>query len=104
MRLLYPGDKEQVNTREFTIRVEVLSPKEITKVVFIIDGEEKQTVTNQPYEYPVTLTDGTHEIKVRGYDTDGRSGEGVVKIGVMVPWDYSSESTESAVPSFAMTP
>ena len=104
VRLLYPGDKEQVNTREFTIRVEVLSPKEITKVVFIIDGEEKQTVTNQPYEYPVTLTDGTHEIKVRGYDTDGRSGEGVVKIGVMVPWDYSSESTESAVPSFAMTP
>jgi len=70
----------------FEVKVTTSSLVKITEVRLWVDGVEKKTWTERPFEMSLTLDNGTHTIKVKVIDRDGNSQEKESKIGVNVPW------------------
>ena len=83
----YPGDKTTVTT-EFNIKATATSSKKITEVKLWIDGIERKTWTEKPYEIHISdLANGPHVVKFRATDKDGNTAEKESRIGVNTVWD-----------------
>jgi membrane peptidoglycan carboxypeptidase len=71
----------------FEVRIKTVSLKRIVEVKLWVDGVERKTWNEKPYEMSLTLTDGPHTIKVKATDKDGSSTEREAKVGVNTPWN-----------------
>jgi len=83
-----PGNQSTVGNT-FDIKITTNSTMKITEVKLWIDGEEKKTWTERPFEMNVTLSDGPHVIKVKATDRDGNNQERESYIGVNTPWNIT---------------
>lgn len=77
----------------FDVKIQTTSLVKINEVKLFVNGEEKKTWTEKPYETNLNLTDGVYTLKVRAVDKDNNSAEREAKIGVNVPWNYSPTPT-----------
>lgn len=94
-----PSDRSTVgNNVSIKIRTEGL--RKVTEVKVWIDGAEKITWTEKPFETNMNIPDGPHTIKVKVTDKDGNISEKESKFGVNVPWDWSP----SPIPSPTLVP
>ena len=105
-----PGNESTVST-QFDIRIGTNSVKKIVEVKLWVDGIEKKTWTERPFEMTVNnLVDGPHIIKVKATDKDGNSQEREAKIGVNTAWNAtptprpSSTIIPTLVPTVVITP
>jgi hypothetical protein len=95
-----PSDKSSGLDNSFTIKITAESTSEINEVELFIDGERIRGFTSPPYELPANLSDGTHELKAKAKDKNGKEGEKTIKVGVKVAWDYSPATpTPSPAPT-----
>ncbi|MBU2577913.1 hypothetical protein KKA69_03705, partial [Patescibacteria group bacterium] len=83
-----PGDRSQVGSN-FTVKLRPVSTSDIKEVKVFINGQEKKVFNSRPYEFDVTLSDGTYTIKAEAKDEQNHDGSSEIKIGVNVPWDYT---------------
>ena len=99
VKIKEPADRSQVSN-EVTVKVEVKSLSEIKYVAFYVDGNEVTRLTNRPYEVPITIEDGRHEIAVKAVDSGGGEGNASVSLGVNEPWESPTPlPSESPSPS-----
>ena len=83
----YPGDQSTVST-DFNVKVTTASNKKVTEVKMWVDGVERKTWTEKPYETSINdLLDGPHIIKFKATDKDNNTVEKETRIGVNTPWD-----------------
>ena len=101
VKIINPPDHAQLENN-FQVKIEPILVNEVVKIEIFIDGNLKETLTSAPYERDLSLSDGTHSIKVRVQDNKGNIGEKEVKIGVNVPWDYTPP-TPTLLPSPTLT-
>ncbi|MCW1948996.1 MAG: PBP1A family penicillin-binding protein [Candidatus Shapirobacteria bacterium] len=89
----------------FDVRVTTNSLVKITEVKLWVDGVEKKTWTERPFEMSLSLDNGPHTIKVKATDRDGRSQERESKFGVNTPWDgvVIPTATPTLVPTVVST-
>jgi membrane peptidoglycan carboxypeptidase len=87
----------------FDVKVTTNSVVKITEVKLWVDGVEKKTWTERPFEMSLTLDNGPHTIKVRATDRDGHSQERESKIGVNTPWDGGVTPTITPTPTLVPT-
>ena len=100
LNIEYPGDQTTVG-KEFNIKASATSSKKITEVKLWIDGVERKTWSEKPYEISINdLKDGPHVIKFKATDKDGNTQERESKIGVNTPWNV----TPTTVPSVTLIP
>lgn len=96
--IVSPSNQSQTGS-SFKIKIEPVSFNDIVKVEIFINGESKKQITSPPYEIEVTLPDGKYTIKAVVKDTKGNQGDGEIKIGVNIPWDYTPPSpTPTPIP------
>ena len=96
----------------FPVKIKAKGIKKIVEVKVFVDDEEKKVFTSKPYEFDLTLPDGTYTIKVVAKDEEGNTGQREMKVGVNVPWDWqpsptptiTPEATGSAAPTPTATP
>jgi membrane peptidoglycan carboxypeptidase len=94
LNIEYPGDQSNNVTKEFNIRVTTTSTKKITEVKMWVDGVERKTWTEKPYETSINdLSDGPHVLKFKATDKDGNSTEKESRIGINTAWDYVPTTT-----------
>ncbi len=86
----------------FDVKVTTNSLLKITEVKLWVDGQEKKTWTERPFETKLTLPDGPHVIKVKATDRDGNNQEREARIGVNTPWNF--EPTPTLSPTILLTP
>jgi len=99
----YPADQSNNVTKEFNVRVTATSTKKIIEVKMWVDGVERKTWTEKPYETSINdLSDGPHTLKFRATDKDGNSQEREARIGVNTAWDWSP--TPTLAPTLIPTP
>ena len=96
-----PGHHSTVGNT-FDVKITTNSLVKITEVKLWVDGVEKKTWTERPFEMSLTLDNGPHTIKVRATDRDNRSQERESKFGVNTPWDGAP--TPTTIPSLSPTP
>jgi 1A family penicillin-binding protein len=103
VRIREPEDKKTVDN-EFKVRVRPLSVNDIDWVKIYVNDEEKHTLTKDPYEVRLVLSDGTYKLKAKMRDSAGKEAEIEVRIGVNVDWDWSPKPTPSPTPTPTPTP
>jgi membrane peptidoglycan carboxypeptidase len=88
----------------FDVKITTNSLVKITEVKLWVDGVEKKTWTERPFEMSLTLDNGPHTIKVRAVDREGNSQERESKIGVNTAWNWSPSPTPTITPTIILTP
>jgi 1A family penicillin-binding protein len=88
----------------FEVKITTNSLVKITEVKLWVDGVEKKTWTERPFEMSLTLDNGPHTIKVRATDREGNNQERESKIGVNVPWNWTPSPTPTITPTLILTP
>lgn len=86
----------------FDVKVTTNSLVKITEVKLWVDGVEKKTWTERPFEMSLTLDNGPHTIRVKATDREGNSQERESKIGVNTAWNWSPSPTMT--PTLTLTP
>jgi 1A family penicillin-binding protein len=96
-----PGNESTVS-KQFDVKINTTSLKKITEVKLWIDGIERKTWNERPFEMTINdLTDGPHVLKAKATDKDGNSQEKEIKIGVNTAWNATP--TPTASPTIAPT-
>jgi len=86
----YPADQSNNVSKEFNVKVTASSTKKITEVKMWVDGVERKTWTEKPYEITINdLSDGPHILKFKATDKDGNNQEREARIGVNTAWDVT---------------
>ena len=92
-----PGNESTVS-KQFDIKINTNSLKKIVEVKLWIDGVERKTWDERPFEITINdLTDGPHTLKVKATDKDGNSQERETKIGVNTAWNATPTPTASPI-------
>jgi len=87
----------------FDVKVTTNSLVKITEVKLWVDGVEKKTWTERPFEMSLTLDNGPHTLKVKATDRDGNSQDREAKIGVNTPWNGTPTPTITVTPTSIVT-
>ncbi len=89
-----PHDQDgNLSVSGFDIAVSANSTSNITEVDFFIDGTQKATVNNLPYQTNSgTLASGIHTIRALAKDQSGNQSDRTITVGVGVPWSSPSPS------------
>jgi len=98
VRISDPQDHSQLGSK-FTIKIEPIALNDIIKIEIYVDGNLKETLTTSPFERDLSLTDGTHTLKAKAYDSKGNANEKEAKIGVNVPWDHTPPTPTPVPPT-----
>jgi len=100
-----PQDRATVGNN-FDVKIKIDNLKKITSLKLMVDGADKQSWTDRPFEVSLNLADGPHTLKVSGVDKDGNTADKEIKIGVNVPWDWapSPTPTQTPVPTSTLIP
>lgn len=92
-----PNDQSTVGN-DVSIKIKTDGLKKVTEVKLWIDGTDKQTWNDKPFETTQNLPNGPHTLKIKATDKDGNTSEKEIKIGVNVPWDWSPSPVSTATP------
>jgi len=86
----------------FDVKIKTNSVSKVVEVKLWVNGEEKKTWSEKPFETSLTLKDGKYVIKVQAKDKDGNTAQREAYIGVNMAWD-ASMITPTAVPTATPT-
>jgi len=89
-----PTDQTSNLGSDFEIRFSVESTAAIVNVDLEIDGTKVRSFDGPPYFHQVNgLSTGTHQIRVRAKDANGKESDSMIRIGVGVAWDATPTPT-----------
>ena len=96
-----PSDQSTTGN-DVSINIRTDGDKKVTEVKLFVDGSDKQTWNDRPFQTSIHLDNGTHTLKVTATDKDGNTANREIKIGVNLPWDWSPSPTPT--PTLVATP
>lgn len=101
VRIKKPTDKTQIDSNDFEVLADAKALKDINKMELYVDGSLKTSVNSNILDETLNLDTGIHKIKVKAYDTDNRSGESQITVGVKV--DPNPTATPNPSPIISPT-
>lgn len=97
-----PSNESTVGS-EFDVKLSVTSSKKIESVKVYIDGKEKKSWDDRPFEGKISLADGMYRLRAEVKDRDGNTASREIRIGVNMPWNGPTP-TPTATPTPTLTP
>lgn len=89
-----PTDQTSNLPNQFDIKFKADSTSDITKIEFYVDGTKIRSYDAPPFEYlGYNLTDGTHQLMIKVFDSAGHQAESSIRIGVNTPWEVTPTPT-----------
>ncbi|MEK7189383.1 MAG: Ig-like domain-containing protein, partial [Patescibacteria group bacterium] len=93
VNLLAPSTNQTLDKRQLTALVQITSPNQILKVIYWLDDQILETITNAPYNLETYLLEtpkGYHTLKARAMDVNGNYGEAGVDFNLIAEMDPPS--------------
>ncbi|MBI2007598.1 MAG: transglycosylase domain-containing protein, partial [Candidatus Blackburnbacteria bacterium] len=105
VEFITPKDKDQVNSGSFDVRVDPRSTADITQVEIELDGVKQGALAGPPWKLSLNnVSTGTHTIRAKARDKNGKESDRTISIGVNVPWNYSATPSPTATPTPTPSP
>ncbi len=87
---------EQSNLdNEFQVKIRAESTTNLTKVELYVNDSLHRTFESRPFEHNLSLNNGKYSLKAKAYDSEGRTNENTINIGVGVKWDEPNPTPTS---------
>lgn len=82
VRITTPKSHSEVDAGQVLVKASATDDTGITRVELWVDGELRQTRTSAagPYSFTTKLSEGSHEVRVWGYDAAGNAGRYTVTV------------------------
>jgi len=101
-----PHDRDRVNSRDVSVKVEVVTNSDSVTVELYVDNEKVKERSDKTFTEMISFkNDGSHTIKVKARDGNGKTAETEIRIGVNT--DYASPTpvpTSTPTPTVVVTP
>lgn len=82
-----PTDRASDLPNKFKIKFKVEAVNDIVQTDLYVDGVKVASFSSVPYEHEVDLSDGVHIIKAVAKDTQNKTSDRVITVGVRTAWD-----------------
>lgn len=100
-----PKDKEQINSNSFDVRIDPRSTVDIVQVEIELDGVKQGALAGPPWKLSLSnVSTGTHILRAKAKDKNGKESDRTINIGVGVPWNYSATPSPTATPAASPSP
>lgn len=83
-----PNDKTTVGN-DFDVRIDTNSLVKVTEIKLSVNGTDKMTWNDKPFETRLHLDDGVYTLHIKVTDKNNNSVDREIKIGVNKPWDWA---------------
>lgn len=101
VRLITPEDNKQYDSNDIEVKAEAAGFNDLDKIELYVDDKKLSETNDRRLQQNITLSDGSHIIKVKAIDKQGKSSERSAKIGIKQPY---RENTPEPTPSAVVTP
>jgi 1A family penicillin-binding protein len=82
-----PTDRASNLPNSFTIKFKIDAVRDIVQADLYINGKSEKSFSSVPYEAAVNLENGVYTLKAVAKDTEGKTSERVITVGVGTEWD-----------------
>lgn len=89
-----PNDNSRINNNTVRVKAEATAEKDVSKIEIFIDDVLTKDTNSKTFSEDISIPNGSHRIKVRATDKDGKTAERTVKIGINE--DYKDPQPTSA--------
>ncbi len=93
-----PSDMSRINSNTVRVRADATAEKEVRKIEVFLDDVLIRDANGRTFSDDIEISNGSHRIRVRATDVDGRTAERTVKIGI------NQEYSDSPLPTPTVTP
>lgn len=90
---------ESTTGNDISVKLNTNSLKKVVEAKLFVNGVEKKSWSEKPFETSINLSDGTYVLKAEVKDKDGNSASSEVKIGVNMPWGGLPTAIPTMVPT-----
>ena len=90
VEFIKPKDKDRIDTSDgkVEVRIDPRSTSDIVSVEIELDGEKQATLNAAPWTVTLTgVKNGSHELRAKAKDKNGKESDRRIKIGVNAAWD-----------------
>lgn len=87
VKIIKPGNQQRIDDNDIDFEVETASNKQVVKISLFVDEKETKVWEASSVKEKINLKTGSHTLKVRARNSDGKESETDIKIGVNAPWD-----------------
>lgn len=77
-----PSDNARINNNTVHVTAEATAQKDVQKIEIYVDGTLVKDKNDKAISEDVSISNGSHRIKARAIDSDGRTAESTVKVGI----------------------
>jgi 1A family penicillin-binding protein len=96
-----PSNESKQNN-VFTVKLKTSSVNKIEEAKLWVNGEERKTWKDRPFEIELNLNNGKYTLKAWVKDKEGNEASREIKIGVNMDWNYQPSPT--LVPTLVPSP
>ena len=81
-----PGDNSQINDNNVKVEALAGSVHDISKMELFLDDQLVKTTSDKKFNETITISNGSHSIKIRATDSQGNSAESEIHVGINQPY------------------
>ncbi len=81
-----PSDNAQINSNSVEIRIEASSTNTLSKVEIYVDSVKVAERTDKSFTETITIANGSHRIRARAVDAQGKTAEHDIGVGINEPY------------------
>ncbi len=96
-----PNDNSRINNNSVHVKAEATADKDVAKIEVFIDDTLTRDTNGKSFSDDINIPNGSHKVKVRATDKDGKTSERTVRVGINE--DYK-EPQPTVVPTPSPTP
>jgi membrane peptidoglycan carboxypeptidase len=77
-----PGDNSRINSNTVRVKLAATAKGEIAKLELFLDDTLIRDTTNKDFSEDIQIPNGSHRLKAKATDKDGKSSERTVRLGI----------------------
>ncbi len=101
-----PGDRTRIDSNSFRLRARILTLESVRKVEIYANSTKLKEYNEDKKDIDeiIDIDDGVYDIVIKAENAKGKTGQGGIKIGIRMDWDYQEPTSVPSIITPSPTP